>query len=114
MHCRCRLRDLCNEVARVSRRASPDGACGGSAEDGGEQFARPEAIEALRAARRNGNTDDMIAVASYDPLYFNVGDAAPKLCGLALTPLFKHARLRSGIDCRCTTVSNEEADPGHQ
>jgi ATP-dependent Lhr-like helicase len=34
----------------------------------GEQYALPDAIEALRAARRNGETGDPIAVAAYDPL----------------------------------------------
>jgi len=35
----------------------------------GEQFALPEAIDALRAARRNGGTGEVTDVASYDPLY---------------------------------------------
>lgn len=36
----------------------------------GEQFALPDAIEALRAARRNGATDESeVAVALYDPLH---------------------------------------------
>jgi ATP-dependent Lhr-like helicase len=34
----------------------------------GEQFALPEAIEALRAARRSGNDTDVVAVSDYDPL----------------------------------------------
>jgi ATP-dependent Lhr-like helicase len=34
----------------------------------GEQFALPEAIEALRASRRSGETGDLPAIGSYDPL----------------------------------------------
>jgi ATP-dependent Lhr-like helicase len=34
----------------------------------GEQYALPDAIEALRAARRNGANDDDVTVAAYDPL----------------------------------------------
>ena len=34
----------------------------------GEQYALPDAIEALRAARRNGEDGDIITVAAYDPL----------------------------------------------
>jgi ATP-dependent Lhr-like helicase len=34
----------------------------------GEQYALPDAIEALRAARRNGRDEDVITVAAYDPL----------------------------------------------
>ncbi len=34
----------------------------------GEQFALPEAIEALRAARRSGDDADVIDVSDYDPL----------------------------------------------
>ncbi|MBV9407247.1 MAG: hypothetical protein JO164_00385, partial [Candidatus Eremiobacteraeota bacterium] len=34
----------------------------------GEQFALPEAVEALRAARRNANDADIIDVSDYDPL----------------------------------------------
>ena len=34
----------------------------------GEQYALPEAIEALRAARRNGEDGDAVTVAAYDPL----------------------------------------------
>ena len=36
----------------------------------GEQFALPEAIEALRAVRRSGAVDDLDAVSAYDPLHF--------------------------------------------
>jgi ATP-dependent helicase Lhr and Lhr-like helicase len=36
----------------------------------GEQFALPEAIEALRAARRGGVVDDVDLVSAYDPLQF--------------------------------------------
>jgi ATP-dependent Lhr-like helicase len=36
----------------------------------GEQFALPEAIEALRAARRAGVTEDIDEVSAYDPLVF--------------------------------------------
>jgi len=34
----------------------------------GEQFALPEAIEALRAARRSGDDADVVEVSDYDPL----------------------------------------------
>jgi len=34
----------------------------------GEQFALPEAIEALRAARRNADDADVVDVSDYDPL----------------------------------------------
>ncbi len=34
----------------------------------GEQYALPDAIEALRAARRNGEDGDLVTVAAYDPL----------------------------------------------
>jgi ATP-dependent Lhr-like helicase len=34
----------------------------------GEQFALPEAIEALRAARRSGDDTDVVTVSDYDPL----------------------------------------------
>jgi ATP-dependent Lhr-like helicase len=34
----------------------------------GEQFALPEAIEALRAARRNADESDVVEVSDYDPL----------------------------------------------
>ncbi len=35
----------------------------------GEQFALPDAIEALRAARRNADDSDLVVVVSdYDPL----------------------------------------------
>jgi ATP-dependent Lhr-like helicase len=34
----------------------------------GEQFALPEAIDALRAARREGGDDAIVAVSAYDPL----------------------------------------------
>ena len=34
----------------------------------GEQFALPEAIEALRAARRNADDSDVVDVSDYDPL----------------------------------------------
>jgi ATP-dependent Lhr-like helicase len=34
----------------------------------GEQYALPEAIEALRAARRSGDGGEVVAVAGYDPL----------------------------------------------
>jgi ATP-dependent Lhr-like helicase len=34
----------------------------------GEQFALPEAIEALRAARRSGDDTDVVDVSDYDPL----------------------------------------------
>jgi ATP-dependent Lhr-like helicase len=34
----------------------------------GEQFALPEAIEALRAARRNGETDEAVTLSAHDPL----------------------------------------------
>ncbi|HEY0615154.1 MAG TPA: hypothetical protein VGC96_10955, partial [Candidatus Elarobacter sp.] len=34
----------------------------------GEQFALPEAVDALRAARRAGDTEDLVDVSDYDPL----------------------------------------------
>ena len=34
----------------------------------GEQFALPEAIDALRAARRSPDDSDVVDVAAYDPL----------------------------------------------
>ena len=34
----------------------------------GEQFALPEAIEALRAARRTADDSEVIEVSDYDPL----------------------------------------------
>jgi ATP-dependent helicase Lhr and Lhr-like helicase len=34
----------------------------------GEQYALPDAIEALRAARRNRESGDPIVVPAYDPL----------------------------------------------
>ena len=34
----------------------------------GEQFALPEAVDALRAARRGGEAGDVIDVGAYDPL----------------------------------------------
>ena len=34
----------------------------------GEQYALPDAIEALRAARRNGESGELPIVAAYDPL----------------------------------------------
>jgi ATP-dependent helicase Lhr and Lhr-like helicase len=36
----------------------------------GEQFALPEAIEALRAARRAGTLEEIDEVSAYDPLQF--------------------------------------------
>jgi ATP-dependent helicase Lhr and Lhr-like helicase len=36
----------------------------------GEQYALPEAIEAMRAARRSGALEDVDAVSAYDPLQF--------------------------------------------
>jgi ATP-dependent Lhr-like helicase len=35
----------------------------------GEQFALPDAVDALRAARRDAGTDELSAVSAYDPLY---------------------------------------------
>ena len=49
----------------------------------GEQFARPEAIEALRASRRSGETDGVIDVAAYDPLHL----AGKLLPGTMVRPL---------------------------
>ena len=34
----------------------------------GEQFARPEAVDALRAARRSPDYTDVVGLAAYDPL----------------------------------------------
>jgi ATP-dependent Lhr-like helicase len=39
----------------------------------GEQYALPDAIDALRAARRCGDDGDVIAVAAYDPLHVTNG-----------------------------------------
>ncbi|HEV3086597.1 MAG TPA: DEAD/DEAH box helicase [Candidatus Elarobacter sp.] len=47
----------------------------------GEQFALPEAIDALRAARRNADVADVIEVSDYDPLRIAnalVSGASPK------------------------------------
>ncbi len=49
----------------------------------GEQFARPEAIDALRASRRNADHADVIEVAAYDPLHL----AGKLLPGTLLRPL---------------------------
>jgi ATP-dependent Lhr-like helicase len=49
----------------------------------GEQFASSEAIDALRAARRNANADDVVDVAAYDPLHL----AAKLLLGTLPRPL---------------------------
>jgi ATP-dependent Lhr-like helicase len=43
----------------------------------GEQFALPEAIEALRASRRDGDAVDLVEVGAYDPL---------QLSGIILPP----------------------------
>jgi ATP-dependent Lhr-like helicase len=37
----------------------------------GEQFALPEAVDALRAARRSGPDAERVALGSYDPLNLN-------------------------------------------
>jgi ATP-dependent Lhr-like helicase len=39
----------------------------------GEQFALPDAIDALRAARRSGDAADVIPVTAYDPLHVTNG-----------------------------------------
>jgi ATP-dependent Lhr-like helicase len=39
----------------------------------GEQYALPDAIEALRAARRGSDETDLCAVAAYDPLAVTIG-----------------------------------------
>jgi ATP-dependent Lhr-like helicase len=49
----------------------------------GEQFARPEAIDALRAARRSGDAGEAIDVAAYDPLHL----AAKLMPGTVVQPL---------------------------
>jgi ATP-dependent Lhr-like helicase len=49
----------------------------------GEQFALPEAIEALRASRRSGDADAAVDVAAYDPLHA----AAKLLPGSMVRPL---------------------------
>jgi ATP-dependent Lhr-like helicase len=49
----------------------------------GEQFARPEAIDALRAARRAGDAGEVIDVAAYDPLHH----AAKLMPGVVVQPL---------------------------
>jgi ATP-dependent Lhr-like helicase len=50
----------------------------------GEQFALPDAIDALRAARRDGNGETIIAVSAYDPLQV-VNTLLPEANRLALT-----------------------------
>jgi ATP-dependent Lhr-like helicase len=49
----------------------------------GEQFARLEAIEALRASRRSAGSDPTVEVAAYDPLHL----AAKLLPGTMVRPL---------------------------
>jgi len=49
----------------------------------GEQFALPEAIDALRAARRGTDADIVIDLAAYDPLHA----AAKLLPGTMVRPL---------------------------
>ncbi len=39
----------------------------------GEQFALPEALDALRAARRGGEAGDVVDVGAYDPLQLAAG-----------------------------------------
>jgi ATP-dependent Lhr-like helicase len=39
----------------------------------GEQFALPDAIDALRAARRSGDEGDVVDVTAYDPLHVTNG-----------------------------------------
>ena len=39
----------------------------------GEQYALPEAIDALRAARRSSDESDVVDVAAYDPLAVTTG-----------------------------------------
>src|SRR5206468_4208553 len=39
----------------------------------GEQYALPQAIEALRAARRSGGDAEVMEVAAYDPLHVTRG-----------------------------------------
>jgi ATP-dependent Lhr-like helicase len=59
------------EVLRALRRLEARGEIrGGRFVAGyvGEQFALPDAIEALRAARRNGDDGDIVVVSDYDPL----------------------------------------------
>ena len=43
----------------------------------GEQFALPDAIDALRAARRDGGGEELCAVSAYDPLHV-VGAILPE------------------------------------
>lgn len=52
----------------------------------GEQFALPEAIEALRAARRIGDAEELATVGAYDPL---------QLAGVILPAVQKTTDLRS-------------------
>jgi ATP-dependent Lhr-like helicase len=40
---------------------------------GGEQFALPDALDALRAARRSGDGGEVVTVSSYDPLHVTNG-----------------------------------------
>ncbi len=49
----------------------------------GEQFALPEAIEALRASRRSGDSEATVEVAAYDPLHV----AGKLLPGTMVRPL---------------------------
>jgi ATP-dependent Lhr-like helicase len=51
----------------------------------GEQFALPEAIDALRASRRNAADDDVVAVGTYDPLQLTGIILPGKREGYALT-----------------------------
>jgi ATP-dependent Lhr-like helicase len=51
----------------------------------GEQFALPEAIDAVRASRRNAADDDVVAVGTYDPLQLTGIILPGKREGYALT-----------------------------
>jgi len=59
----------------------------------GEQYALPDAIEALRAARRNADETDVVTVAAYDPL--SVTTASCPAPAAAFTRSFLALRLRS-------------------
>ncbi len=64
------------EVLAVLRRLEARGEIRGGrfvAGYAGEQFALPDAIDALRAARRSGDDADVVTVSSYDPLHVTAG-----------------------------------------
>jgi ATP-dependent Lhr-like helicase len=50
----------------------------------GEQFALPDAIDALRAARRNGADAEAVHVGAYDPLALVLGGVTDQV--MEVTP----------------------------